>query len=230
MWKDIPNWPYKISSNGEVCRKDRWPDGPYLKTCPNPNGYVIVNLSNSGYQKSYNVHRLVAEAFYGPCPDGYFVFHLDLDLMNNQLPNLRYMTRLEAVDYADRNGLIYPKPATNHHSILNEEDVVEICRLASGGMHYKEIAKRYPVTDKCIHSILSRKNWIHVSKGLLSEYRPPKAPCGSKTGMSKLTEAQVIQMRQDAADGRSLTDIAAESPVTLSAVVRIVNRERWKHI
>jgi hypothetical protein len=46
-------------------------------------------------KKTYKVHQLVAEAFLGPRPDGYVVYHIDEDATNNVPDNLKYTTRAE---------------------------------------------------------------------------------------------------------------------------------------
>ena len=55
------------------------------------SGYVQVKINN----KAYSVHRLVARAFYGECPEGKEVDHIDRNKKNNAINNLRYVTREE---------------------------------------------------------------------------------------------------------------------------------------
>lgn len=54
--------------------------------------YVKVSLKQDGRQFGRNVHRLVAEAFLGPCPQGMEVCHNNGDAHDNRLSNLRYDT------------------------------------------------------------------------------------------------------------------------------------------
>ncbi len=46
------------------------------------------------YGKEY-VHRIVAEAWYGPIPEGHHTHHIDGDVTNNHPDNLRIMTESE---------------------------------------------------------------------------------------------------------------------------------------
>lgn len=56
------------------------------------DGYAKVSLCDgNGGIKKFLVHRLVAEAFLGDCPDGYQVDHADGNRANNDILNLRYV-------------------------------------------------------------------------------------------------------------------------------------------
>ena len=63
--------------------------------------YAYVSLSMNGVVKTALVHRLVLEAFVGPCPDGMQCRHFpDRDGHNNSLKNLSWGTPTE--NQADR--------------------------------------------------------------------------------------------------------------------------------
>ena len=68
-----------------------------------PKGYLTVKFGHAG--KSLSVHRLVLEAFRGPCPPGHEALHADDNHMNNHLSNLRWGTRSENQIDRVRNGL-----------------------------------------------------------------------------------------------------------------------------
>jgi hypothetical protein len=56
-------------------------------------GYHAVTLCRDGVRSHQRTHRLVLEAFVGPCPDGMEGCHNDGDKLNNSLGNLRWDTR-----------------------------------------------------------------------------------------------------------------------------------------
>lgn len=64
-------------------------------------GHRVVGLSvldGNGERRALkytHVHRMVLEAFVGPCPDGLECAHHDGDSGNNALANLAYKTRLQ---------------------------------------------------------------------------------------------------------------------------------------
>lgn len=97
---------YRFGANGSVWSR-RGRDGKLTKawrrlaTSPKKNGYRIVSLPIEGVGKrTFNVHRLILEAFVGPCPEGMEACHNDGDRGNNRLNNLRWDTR--SANMADR--------------------------------------------------------------------------------------------------------------------------------
>lgn len=83
---------YRVSETGIVwsLRRDR-----LVPAGPGTDGYLYVNLTSGGPRKRRAVHRLVAEAFHGPCPAGMVTRHLDGDRLNNDASNLRWGTQVE---------------------------------------------------------------------------------------------------------------------------------------
>ena len=67
-------------------------------------GYANVRLNRSGEQRWKKVHRLVCEAWRGPCPDGHECGHLDGDRLNNQPENLVWVTRKENTEHKRLQG------------------------------------------------------------------------------------------------------------------------------
>lgn len=66
---------------------------PYISP---KDGYLRTPLSVQGVHTApLLVHRLIAEAFLGPCPEGQEVRHLDGNPANNVLTNLTYGTHAE---------------------------------------------------------------------------------------------------------------------------------------
>lgn len=104
---------YDASSTGEIHslpRYDlagRWLQGCILKQQQDEFGRMSVALHKDGVQKTYRVHRLVAEAFLGPCPAGMEVAHWDDVPWNNEISNLRFATSKENKADARRNGRNY---------------------------------------------------------------------------------------------------------------------------
>lgn len=78
-------------------------------------------------------------------------------------------------------------------------------------------------------------NPAHLSPGTQADNMTDRAerggdPAGSRNGNSKLTEAQVAEIRKRAAAGELHRALAAEYGVSRSNVTRIVGRGGWKHV
>jgi hypothetical protein len=121
LWRPIPDFEgiYQVSSLGRVRSLDRrvwssrgfWAElrGQVLGTSALPSGHLHVGLRTGGKRVNRLVHRLVLEAFVGPCPDGMEACHWDGDPTNNSLSNLRWDSRSANRMDAVRHG-------TNHNT------------------------------------------------------------------------------------------------------------------
>lgn len=76
---------YRVSNRGEVWSLPRATTrGGILKhVVTKANGYHWVSPSKDGEQRPREVHKIVMEAFVGPCPEGMEVRHLDGNPGNN---------------------------------------------------------------------------------------------------------------------------------------------------
>jgi hypothetical protein len=66
-------------------------------------GYLYTKYHEGHRLKSVGVHRVIADAFLGPCPDGYEVNHKDRDKTNNSRENLEYVTRRQNMHHYARS-------------------------------------------------------------------------------------------------------------------------------
>lgn len=115
-WVSILDGLYEVSDLGRIRRampgRKTWV-GRELKAHLIPNGYMQILPTINGKNRNMYVHRLVAEAFIGPCPDGHEVNHIDTNKTNNRADNLEYVTRKGNVQHAIAHGLMpqsVPKP------------------------------------------------------------------------------------------------------------------------
>lgn len=109
-WRTIPGHPqYEVSDRGRVRSWVPWP-----ALAPQPTQARILKGSSAGSGDRYRrvwignrhqyVHRLVALAFIGPCPDGQMVRHLNDEPSDNRLANLAYGDMSQNQMDAFRNG------------------------------------------------------------------------------------------------------------------------------
>lgn len=166
---DNKKWPYEVSTLGGVRRSEPviGPGsnmtyvGKILKSSRNSSGYLTVSLCRNGQRKSQCVHRLVLEAFVGPCPEGMECNHIDGIKTNNCFENLEWVTRPEQALHRART-LGKGIGITNGKSTLVEDDVLQIRKRLAKGEFQKDIAADYGVGQPAISSIHQGKTWRHV--------------------------------------------------------------------
>lgn len=115
-WKEIPGYEgwYEVSDIGTVRSMDRAVEharfgvqnrkGKVIKAKETEDGYLMVRLSKNGVRKGKLSHRLVLEAFVGPCPEGMEARHLDGNPKNNSVDNLQWGTPKENAADKKRHG------------------------------------------------------------------------------------------------------------------------------
>lgn len=102
---------YEINSNGTIIRnvKSKKQSKIKLDTHHSEAGYYAVWIHVGGRKNSKTLHRmvhkLVAECWLGPCPDGYEVDHIDRNTHNNNFSNLRYVTKSEQMKNRDYTNI-----------------------------------------------------------------------------------------------------------------------------
>lgn len=101
QWRAIPGYEgrYEASTWGRIRSASRRQGsrGGILSPGKGKAGYLSVNIYAGGNSKPRMmlVHRLIALAFLGPCPEGQQVRHRDGNPLNPVLTNLRYGTKAE---------------------------------------------------------------------------------------------------------------------------------------
>lgn len=168
IWKPIKGFEgyYEVSTNGRVRSVDRiihYSNGKVVyyqgKIISQSNrvGYLRVDLNKDGKHKSYNVHRLVAEAFLENPNNLQCVNHKDENKQNNNINNLEwcsssynnsYGTRLKRLSKSLTNN---PKKSRPIHLWCNGEfvgifpsmreaqrlyDISNLSNLLKGKCHY----------------------------------------------------------------------------------------------
>lgn len=179
IWKSVVGYEgtYEVSNFGRVksiARIVKWGNqwGDFSRAlaetilkpfvCNRKNsGHLIVSLNKGNTKKSGLVHRLVLEAFVGPCPEGMEACHFpDRDPTNNRLDNLRWATHADNEKDKDAHGM-RPVGSAIRTAKLNEDQVREIRKL-QGVATQEELAKRFGVSRYSIQRIHYRRGWKHV--------------------------------------------------------------------
>ncbi len=130
-----------------------------------PRRYYVVSLLMDGKQKLFYVHRLILEAFFGPCPSGMQCCHNDGNRRNNRASNLRWDTpSANALDKFKHGtqASTFSQGSRNRNAKLTESDIIEIRSLRLSGLKQYEIAERFNVCRPTITHILRGTYWSHV--------------------------------------------------------------------
>jgi hypothetical protein len=163
-WRPVVGYEgvYEVSNCGRVKRVKPTNGavvGRVLKPQPSHGGYVSVHLLLSKVRTCLSIHRLVAAAWLGPCPEGWQVNHIDHDPTNNRIENLQYVTPKDNIQHARKAGRL-SRGEHRHNARLTADQVLEI--RASTGVSQRELAEKYSVQAMTINLILRRRTWAHL--------------------------------------------------------------------
>lgn len=121
------------------------------------NGYPMVNLR----RHPVLVHRLVLEAFVGPCPPGMESCHNDGIRTHNWLSNLRWDTQNN--NYNDRRiHQTDNQGCRNGRSKISENDVLLIRKFYEDGYGQTQLGKMFNISNSAIRDIINVLTWKHI--------------------------------------------------------------------
>lgn len=165
VWKPVLGYDgiYSVSSEGIVrseerrCQQRRW--GKHSRRVPaktlsqstNRKGYRRVKLGD----RTVCVHRLVLEAFVGPCPDGSQTRHLNGNASDNRPCNLAWGSSADNSADRDFHGTT-SRGGAHRWTKLDAHKVRMIRRIAC---RTAELAGRFGVCKQTILDVRARKSW-----------------------------------------------------------------------
>lgn len=150
---------YEVSNFGRVRSVPRVIEGRWgptkrlgcmLAIKPANERYLKVSLCKDGVLTQHQVHRLVLLAFVGEPPKGFVCDHIDCDIRNNNLTNLRW---LSSADNARRRA----------STKLSKELVINIKNASKQGQPPKEIAEAFEVPVQQVYQIANGRRWKDVT-------------------------------------------------------------------
>jgi len=110
---------YKIYDDGRVFS---FHSNKFLKPYINNNGYYMVNLYKNENRQIGQIHTLVATHFIGERPIGLEIDHKDRNPLNNNLNNLRYISRTDN----NKNRCVFGKVPFRHISKCGKGFIITI--------------------------------------------------------------------------------------------------------
>lgn len=170
-WRPVPFAPhYEVSNLGRLWAHPRrrasgtnYP-GKLLKAGTRPKGYRYAQLTlANGVTRYWAIHRLVLEAFVGPCPEGMETRHLNGVRNDNRLSNLRWDTHAENIADIKKHGHIRPmRGELCGRAKLKTEQVRSIIERVAAGESRTLLAEEHGVSLSCVRSIAAGRIWKHL--------------------------------------------------------------------
>ena len=136
------------------------PCGEWVRMSPDVSdgGYQGVQI----YGEHRLVHRLVLEAFVGPCPDGMEAAHNNGNPADNHLVNLRWATPTD--NQADRiiHGTDSRGEKHGQHK-LTAQNIADIIQLTDSGASRAVIGRQFGIHPSTVRRIAKGLAWKHIN-------------------------------------------------------------------
>lgn len=193
-----------------------------LQQFTDKDGYLRVSMMTiDNKRKSIPVHRCVLMTFC-PCENmsQLQVNHKDGNKTNNCLSNLEWVTNQENIAHAVINNL-HAFGEKNYFASISEDMAQNIINdLLLNKYTMQEIADNNRVSITIVENIKYKKTWKHLTKNISF----------NKSNGKKLTENDVIEIKNLLASGMTNIKIARLFNISKSTVSSIKNNKTWKHI
>jgi hypothetical protein len=119
--------------------------------------YEQTSLARDGRLVPVHIHRMVLEAFIGPCPEGCEARHLNGDSFDNRLENLQWGTKIENSEDKRRHGTMQSCERNGQAKLTRTE--VEAIRQLRPSTTLVVLASQFGVSSSQIKRIVYGKSW-----------------------------------------------------------------------
>ncbi len=158
---------YRFGSDGSIWSNWGIRGWKKMAQAKNRKGYLCLSLRVSPGHNQYGlVHRLILEAFRGPCPENCEARHFpDRDRTNNAINNLAWGTQAENMHDREVQGTWAAQGEAHKRSKLTAAKVIEARALVAAGREtINALAKRHGVDHSTMHSAVRGKTWKCISQ------------------------------------------------------------------
>lgn len=199
---------YEVSNMGRV-KSLVWGREYVLKPSRHSQGYVTVSPGGHRHQL---IHRVVAQAFLGPIPDGMEVNHIDGDKQNNRADNLEYVTRRGNTLHAAELGLMRRKGEDNPAAKASNAQMKAAYALVASGVHAADAAEKVGVSLHSLRNMLTGSKW--KSLGL------PPIKGTPRNRVPEIIKRQIVEMRRNGATEPQICQALGTSKGTVYRVLK----------
>jgi len=127
-WKQIKDYNYEASIDGEIRNIKT---GRLLKQRIAPDGYKLVDIQINKKNRTFKSHRLIAETFLNNDLNKPEVDHINRLKSDNNVENLRWVTRLENMQNVDWENA--------KRNEISKDKIFKIVELIENGKNVDEI-------------------------------------------------------------------------------------------
>lgn len=203
---------YRVGDDGSIwCNRRRGCPGVkgpiteewrQLNPRSNDSGHKTVTLGRNNHRF---VHRLILEAFVGPCPEGMQCLHGNGNPEDNRLTNLRWGTPSDNYYDSLKHGTAtFQKGVKHPQAVLTDEIAREIVALHKQGYLQRDIADRFKLNKTTVSSVLSGRSWSYAT-GII---HTPNITARKRKTRTYLTDEQVREVRRLRANGHTRKELA----------------------
>jgi len=143
-----------------VCLMKSWVE---IGTCRSRDGYFVATIYEGGAASVKMVHRLVATAIHGPCPDLMECCHGVAGKECNLPCNISWGTRIQNMADRLRDG-VHARGERSYAAKISEAQAMEVIHLSSNGFTNQYLADRFKVSQPHISRIVTGKRWPHLPR------------------------------------------------------------------
>jgi hypothetical protein len=124
--------------------------------------HVKVGLSKVEKKTVRYVHRMVLEAFVGPCPEGMQCRHLNGNARDNRLVNLIWGTPQENMNDKRRHGTQPVGEQVSWVKLTKWNVLIDVPLMTARGWLQRKIGAELGVAQSTVHEIITGKKWKHL--------------------------------------------------------------------
>jgi len=165
IWKPIAGFDdYEVSNHGRV-RSYKQNKERLLKPSPQASGHLQLWLRRDGQTVAVRVHRLVLEAFCGPCPESCVATHKDNNPANNHIDNLLWDTQSNNILHmiaSGRRTQPNPQPRFGLDHPQHKLTKQQVLAIRNDNRSCSAIAKEYGVSKMTVHRCRTKQSYTNV--------------------------------------------------------------------